>query len=90
MYLKRLVDWQTVQTLSKLLLKKLFALDLHCFLVILKRHVLIFWINADVNFTDVNWFVLRFYGPVNPMGSCRARSVYLTTDLLGRFSPQSG
>ena len=24
-------------------------------------------------------FVLRFYGPVNPMGSCRARSVYLTT-----------
>ena len=24
-------------------------------------------------------FVLRFYGIVNPMGSCRARSVYLTT-----------
>ena len=24
-------------------------------------------------------FVLRFYGPVNPMGSCRAQSVYLTT-----------
>ena len=24
-------------------------------------------------------FVLRFYGPINPMGSCRARSVYLTT-----------
>ena len=34
-------------------------------------------------------FVLRFYGPVNPMGSCRARSVYLTTRLLGRFSPLS-
>ena len=32
-------------------------------------------------------FVLRFYGPVNPMGSCRARSVYLTTRLLGRLSP---
>ena len=31
-------------------------------------------------------FVLRFYGPVNPMGSCRARSVYLTTRLLGRVS----
>ena len=29
-------------------------------------------------------FVLRFYGPVNQMGSCRARSVYLTTRLLGR------
>ena len=23
--------------------------------------------------------VLRFYGPINPMGSCRAWSVYLTT-----------
>ena len=32
-------------------------------------------------------FVLRFYSPVNPMGSCRARSVYLTTRLLGRLSP---
>ena len=29
-------------------------------------------------------FVLRFYGPVNPMGSCRARSVYLTTRLLNK------
>ena len=35
-------------------------------------------------------FMLRFYGPVNPMGSCRARSVYLTTRLLGRLSPLSG
>ena len=35
-------------------------------------------------------FVLRFYGPVNPMGSCRARSVYLTTRLPGRLSPLSG
>ena len=35
-------------------------------------------------------FVLRFYGPVNPMGSCRAPSVYLTTRLLGRLSPLSG
>ena len=34
--------------------------------------------------------MLRFYGPVNPMGSCRARSVYLTTLLLGMFSPLSG
>ena len=34
-------------------------------------------------------FVLRFYGPVNPMGSCQARSVYLTTCLLGRLSPLS-
>ena len=37
-------------------------------------------------------FVLRFYGPVNPIGSCRARSVYLgkTTRLLGRLSHLSG
>ena len=35
-------------------------------------------------------FVLRFYGSVNPMGSCRAQSVYLTTRLLGRLSPLSG
>ena len=33
-------------------------------------------------------FVLRFYGLVNPMGSCRAWSVYLTTRLLGRLSPK--
>ena len=31
-------------------------------------------------------FVLRFYGPVNTIGSCRAQSVYLTTSLLGRLS----
>ena len=35
-------------------------------------------------------FMLRFYGSVNTMGSCRARSVYLTTHLLGRLSPLSG
>ena len=35
-------------------------------------------------------FVLRFYGPVSPMASCRARSVYPTTRLLGRLNPLSG
>ena len=40
--------------------------------------------------TGLVLFVLRFYGPVNPMGSCRARSVYLATRLLGRLSPLSG
>ena len=35
-------------------------------------------------------FVLRFLGPVNPLGSCQARSVYLTTRLLGRLSHLSG
>ena len=36
---------------------------------------------------NVCLFVLRFYGPVNPMWSCQAWSVYLTTRLLGRLSP---
>ena len=30
------------------------------------------------------FFVLRIYGPVNPMGSCRARSVYFTTLFIGQ------
>ena len=42
----------------------------------------------------VLFYVLTFYspanGPVNPLGSCRARSVYLSTLSLGRFSPLSG
>ena len=33
-------------------------------------------------------FVLRFYGPVNPVGSCRAQSVYLISLLLGRQSSE--
>ena len=47
--------------------------------------------NVDISYVKlfVCLFVLRFYGPVNPMGSCRARSVYLTTRLLGRLSPLS-
>ena len=49
-------------------------------------------LQADLGlcYKGVCLFVLRFYWPVNPMGSCRARSVYLTTRLLGRLSPQSG
>ena len=52
-----------------------------------------FYILAQISLAkNTIWFlfVLRFYGPVNPMGSCRARSVYLTTRLLGRHSPLSG
>ena len=45
---------------------------------------------ASVLVYGVDLFVLRFYGPVNPMGSCRAWSVYLTTRLLGRLSPLNG
>ena len=32
----------------------------------------------------------RFYGPLNILGSCRARSVSLATLFLGRLSPLSG
>ena len=51
--------------------------------IYLNRHVFVMLYNK------ICLFVLRFYGPVNPMGSCRA-SIYLTTHLLGRLSPLSG
>ena len=35
-------------------------------------------------------FVLRSYGPVNPMGLYREGLVYLTNHLLDRLSPLSG
>ena len=35
-------------------------------------------------------FVLGFYCPVNPLGSCRAWSIYLTTLLLDGLCPLSG
>ena len=38
---------------------------------------------------NVILFVLRFYRPLNPIGSCLVWSVYLTTLLLGRLSPLS-
>ena len=46
--------------------------------------------NFNFNLLSGNLFVLMFYGPLNPVGSCRARLVYLTTRLLGRLSPLSG
>ena len=49
-----------------------------------------FSVTETIIFTLKCLFVLRFYGPVNPMGSCQAWSVYLTTRLLGRHSPLSG
>ena len=48
------------------------------------------WLRRVIKNYEIFFFVLRFYGPVNPMGSCRARSVYLTTRLLDRLSPLSG
>ena len=45
---------------------------------------------SRVNTIRSNLFVLRFYGPVNPVGSCREQSVSLTSLLLDRLSPPSG
>ena len=39
-------------------------------------------VKTDLHFSihfNVCLFVLRFYGPVNPMGSCPVQSVYLAT-----------
>ena len=47
-------------------------------------------INVSPDMWELFMFVLRFYGPVNPVDSCQARSVYLTILLLGRLSPLSG
>ena len=41
---------------------------------------LVFYVSFIAQYLrHIEMFVLKFYGPVNPMGSCRARSVYLTT-----------
>ena len=60
-----------------------------CFLSLFGPHCSFFGTSGGLCFVifvfPVCLFVLRFYGPVNPMGSRRARSVYLTTRLLGRL-----
>ena len=74
--------------------KKPTDLYLHCFVI---RYVNFYQKLGSSNLIGwklevglASFFVLRFYGPDHPMGSCRARSVYLTTRLLGRLSPLSG
>ena len=42
---------------------------------------------SPVRHASERLFVIMFYCPVNPMGSCQAWSVYLTTFSLGRLSP---
>ena len=59
------------------------------------RELTLVWAPNTTSYVEISsrmicLFVLRFYGPINPMGSCRARPVYLTTRLLGRLSPLSG
>ena len=43
---------------------------------------------TDLDLHSFQMFVLRFYGPVNPMRFCPVPSVYLTTLLLGRLTKQ--
>ena len=46
----------------------------------------------DISCNCLHWTVfvcVEVLWPVNPMGSCRAWSVYLTTHLLDRLSPLS-
>ena len=45
--------------------------------------------HSQTIFNELCLFVLRCYGLVNSLRPCRARSVYLTTLLLGRLSPLS-
>ena len=77
--------------------QSLFSQKTYIYYNILECHLLLLWL-VHVNFSTPTKiysycsfvFVLRFYGPVNPMGSCWAWSVYQTTCLLGRLSPLSG
>ena len=75
----------------------IFSTDHSAYLELVRRHLQLTIFESrfndlvnNISVMSVCLFVLRFYGPVNPMGSCRARSVYLTTCLLGRLSPLSG
>ena len=47
--------------------------------------------HCEVNYTmtaqERTSIVLRFYGPVNPLGLCQVCSVYRTKLLLGKLSP---
>ena len=56
-----------------------------------ERQTVMAWAQCKLiyKFSWPRLFVLRFYGPVNPVGSCQAWSVYQTTLLLGRLSPLS-
>ena len=71
----------------------LYWVDVHADLSLCWSHksdCRVFLVLAHILLPTYCLFVLRFYGPVNPMGPCRARSVYLTTRLLDRLSPLSG
>ena len=47
-------------------------------------------LQESVSETQGCLFVSRFYGPVNPMGSCQVQPVCLTKLLLDRLSSLSG
>ena len=51
---------------------------------------IVIFLTRNILLKNLFLFVLRFYGPVNPIGLCWAWSIYLTTLLLGRLRPLSG
>ena len=85
-FLKYLVEWQAVRHRSDCSRPRSDCSFKSCLIWVCTVCIRQFFRNFGVE-TLGHLFVLRFYGPVNPMGSCRARSVYLTTRLLGRLSP---
>ena len=75
---------------SFLVLKLTFEVDIEALYGNIYVSCCIIFFQTLFFFVSVCLFMLRFYDPVNPMGSCRARSVYLTPRLLGRLNSLSG
>ena len=53
------------------------------------QRALLFFQPTRLLYLDYCLFVLRFYNPENPMGSCLARLVFLTTLLLAKLMANS-
>ena len=58
---------------------------------IMPRLAELLFVSITLQIVLMFFFVLKFYCPVNPLGSCHAWSVYLTTLITGQaYSPPSG
>ena len=77
-----------------LVVKFLIYLNRRVFVTFSRRHIEIFFLTfsrtQDLTFhanclqSSICLFMLRFYSPVNPLGLCRAQTVYLTTLYSGQ------
>ena len=79
--------------LTSFCLLSLFIIIITVVVVVVVAIIVVFREKAQASFlyTVMLSFFVRFYGPVNPWTmDHRARSFYLATHLLGRFSPLSG